>query len=634
MTECCTTTSFDSTGARPSSINARNPTPPVDTGSQAAPATFTHELDRATRGQQTTCDESRPTERKGEPQRRHPDSATLRATTAGSDGRASAAPERTPASAPKRKQVQLPTEAAGPKRLSASLEGNQAAGNADPGAGKDLAGKVTGEDQAASSPGRASLPAPSGSADVGADPAAGRDLQQIAREAQAAGFPGGASLPAPSGSADSGAALRAGKNLQQIARESQDASSPGCALPATPGGSDAGGAGLQQTGDSNPGLVSTPASKYGDVQSEACIAPDPFQGAEVGQSQPDATGPHSSPDKSPSAAAAADARSISAQPTDNASVVGEISPFLRLIGQEAFAWTPGAGLDLADLPGQTTASGSRAAQAPAGNGVRQNQATQPRERGGLGEADSASASSASSSKTSPSSSDNKSSGDAHTGDQGTAPDSGQSSHGKVDSTLDLSSSPKTFELPAQPSATSSAERPMPSTPDPASVPNPAGSSALDAWGDLAARADRIVTSAALSGGTDQAKMQVELRTEALGSMQLTASLEGDRVRAVIGVQTPAAHSWLVTELPALHQALSNQNLHLDHVSILERGGTDGSLDGDTKGRGGFRSPSDEPPRPSGEQIRSGAQSVNGVHASSEVEASLVTSRSGRLSVRA
>ena len=597
MTECCTTTSFDSTGARPSSLNARNPTPPVDTGSQAAPATFTHELDRATRGQQTTCDESRPSERKGEPQRRHPDSATLRATTAGSDGRASAAPERTPASPPKKKQVQLPTEAVGPKRLSASLEGNRAAGNADPGAGKDLAGKVTREDQAASSPGGASLPAPSGSADSGADPAAGKDLQQIAREAQAA-------------------------------------SSPGCALPATPGGSDAGGAGLQQTGDSNPGLVSTPASKYGDVQSEACIAPHPSQGAEVGQSQPDAAGPHSSPDKSPSAAAAAGARSISAQPTDNASVVGEISPFLRLIGQEAFAWTPGAGLDLADLPGQTTTSGSRAAQAPAGNGVRQNQATQPRERGGLGEADSASASSASSSKTSPSSSDNKSSGDAHTGDQGTAPDSGQSSHGKVDSTLDLSSSPKTFELPAQPSATSSAERPMPSTPDPASVPNPAGSSALDAWGDLAARAGRTVTSAALSAGTDQAKMQVELRTEALGSMQLTASLEGDRVRAVIGVQTPAAHSWLVTELPALHQALSNQNLHLDHVSILERGGTDSSLDGDTKGRGGFRSPSDEPPRPSGEQIRSGAQSVNGVHASSEVEASLVTSRSGRLSVRA
>jgi len=166
------------------------------------------------------------------------------------------------------------------------------------------------------------------------------------------------------------------------------------------------------------------------------------------------------------------------------------------------------------------------------------------------------------------------------------------------------------------------------------MPNSAGGNALDAWGDLAARAGPIVTSAALSGGTDQAEMRVELRTEALGAMQLTAFLEGDRMGAVIDVQTPAAHSWLVTELPALHQALSNQNLHLDNVSILDRSGTDGSLGGNSRGRGGFGSPSDEPPRSSAEQIPSGAQFVNGVHASAEVETWPARSPSGRLSVRA
>jgi len=88
-------------------------------------------------------------------------------------------------------------------------------------------------------------------------------------------------------------------------------------------------------------------------------------------------------------------------------------------------------------------------------------------------------------------------------------------------------------------------------------------------------------------------------------------------------------------LPALHQALSNHNLHLDNVSILDRGGsTEGALDGNTGGRDGSRSTADEPPRSSREQIQSGAQSVNAVHESSEVESWPTTSRSGRLSVRA
>jgi hypothetical protein len=597
MTECCTATSFDSTGAGPNSISSRNPNPPVGTGLQAAPSTFTHELDRATQGQQTRSDESGPSERKGEPQRRHPRRSTLRATTAQSEGRVSAAPQRTTASLSTETQAQLPTEAVGPKRLSPSPETNQAALNADPGAGKDLAGEVAGEAQTASSPGRALPAASRGPDDGGADPGAGKDL------------PG------------------------EVAREAQATSSPGCALPAAPGGSD-GGAGPQQSGDSNPGLVSPPASKFGDAQNEACSSADPFQGAEIGQLQPGTAGPDPSPDQSPSAAVAAGARSISTQPTDNASGVTGISPFMRLIGQEALAWATAAGLDLPELSGQATASESRAAQGSAGNSVRQNQATAPSQRGASGEADPASASSASGAKTPSSSSDTKSSADAHAGDQGTAPDSGQSSQGRVDTTLDLSSSPKTFALPVQPSATSSGESLTPSTPEPASVPNPAGSYALDAWGDLAARAGRIVTTASLSGGTDQSEMRVELRTEALGAMQLTASLEGDRVGAVINVQTPAAHSWLVTELPALHQALSNQNLHLGNVTILERGSTDSSLDGNTSGRGGFQSPSDEPSRSSGEQGHSDAPSVNGVHASSEVESWPATSRSGRLSVRA
>jgi hypothetical protein len=536
-------------------------------------------------------DESRPTERKGEPQHRHPRSATLRATAAGSDGSVSTAPERTTTSLSAEKQVQLSNEAVGPKGLSAFLAGNQSALNADPGAGKDLAGEVACEAQATSFPGPASPVAPIASTATAADPSLGK-----------------------------------------ITREAQTSGSPVCALPRTPGGSDDVGAGPQQYSDSNPRLVSSPTSKYEDTQGEAGNSAEAVQGAEVGQSQHDAAQSHSSPDEGPTAAVPGGGRSISTQPTDNASLVGEISPFIELMGQEAFGWTTGASPDLAELPKNGTASGSKAAQESAGNSVRENQATASTERGASGETDSAS--SASSSKTSPSSGGNKSSADAHAGDHGSVADSSQISQGRVDTTSDSSSSPKAFALPAQPSGTSSAEGPTASTPEGASVPNPAASSGLDAWGDLAARAGRIVTSATLSEGTNQAEMRVELRTEALGAMQLTASLEGDRVGAVIGVQTPAAHSWLVTELPALHQAFANQNLHLDSVSILDRGGSNGSLDGNTGGQRGFGSPSDEPPRSNSGQVQSGAPVAIADQASSEVEAWPAARLSGRLSVRA
>jgi len=204
----------------------------------------------------------------------------------------------------------------------------------------------------------------------------------------------------------------------------------------------------------------------------------------------------------------------------------------------------------------------------------------------------------------------------------------------VDSTLEISAPPQAFVVPSQPVTTSSAVAVAPSAPNQDFVPNSAGGNTLDAWGDLAARAGRIVTSAALSGGMDQAEMRVELRTEALGAMQLTAFLEGDRMGAVIDVQTPAAHSWLVTELPALHQAFASQNLHLDNVSIFDRGGADGSLDRNPGGRGGSGSPSYEPPRSNSAPIESGTESVSGTEASAEAEAWPARRLSGRLSVSA
>ena len=417
------------------------------------------------------------------------------------------------------------------------------------------------------------------------------------------------------------------------AGEAQAASSARCASTAGPGGSDDGGTGPQNL-DSDPGLISSSASESGETLNGACASAEPFQGDGAGQPQLEAAGPHSSPDGSLPPAVAGGARSVSSQPSDGTTFAREVSPFVQLMGQERFARAAGASLDLAALPEQIAASRSSTAQGSTENGVRQNQPTAYQEPGASGEAASAPSPSVSGSRISPASSDNRPSGNAHSGDQGPAPDPTQSSQGRGNGTPDLSSSPKTFAVPAPSDTRSSEEGPTTPTPGPAPMADPAGSYALDAWGGLAARAGRIISSAILSGGTDQAEMRVEIRTEALGAVQLKAFLEGDRMGAVIGVQTPAAHSWLVTELPALHQALSNQNLHLENVSILDRGAGDGSRNGNNGGRSGFGSPPDEPPRSSGEQTQSGSQPVNGTHASAEIEAWPARKLSGRLSVRA
>jgi hypothetical protein len=230
-----------------------------------------------------------------------------------------------------------------------------------------------------------------------------------------------------------------------------------------------------------------------------------------------------------------------------------------------------------------------------------------------------------------SSGDNKFSSDSKKGDQH-SPDSGHTNHSRTDSAPEISSLPQTFTVPAQPAPASTPAVLAPQASSQPPAPNPAAN-ALDAWGELAALRARIVTSAGLYGGADHAEMRVQLRTEALGAMELRAFLQGDRVGAAIGVQTPEAHSLLVTELPALHQALANQNLSLANVSIVDSGGTHGSSNETSGGQAGSGSSSDLEPRSSVGPIRSGPQSANGANANVEVETWYSDGLARRLSVR-
>src|SRR5207249_2221463 len=83
-----------------------------------------------------------------------------------------------------------------------------------------------------------------------------------------------------------------------------------------------------------------------------------------------------------------------------------------------------------------------------------------------------------------------------------------------------------------------------------------------------------------AGGTAQAAEQiargdlrVALQTEKLGNVELHARVAGDQLGAAIMVEKKDAHAILATELPALHQALSEKQFRVEQLSLLH-----GSLD--------------------------------------------------------
>jgi hypothetical protein len=65
----------------------------------------------------------------------------------------------------------------------------------------------------------------------------------------------------------------------------------------------------------------------------------------------------------------------------------------------------------------------------------------------------------------------------------------------------------------------------------------------------------------------QVEMRVEVRTDALGPVELKATLHGDHVGASLSVQSPEAHTLLTGELSSLRQVLAEHNVNLEHVSV-------------------------------------------------------------------
>ena len=62
-------------------------------------------------------------------------------------------------------------------------------------------------------------------------------------------------------------------------------------------------------------------------------------------------------------------------------------------------------------------------------------------------------------------------------------------------------------------------------------------------------------------------MQIAFRSEALGSVNLRAVARENAIEAAIGVERADVRAHLMSELPALEQALAERNLKVENITI-------------------------------------------------------------------
>ena len=81
-------------------------------------------------------------------------------------------------------------------------------------------------------------------------------------------------------------------------------------------------------------------------------------------------------------------------------------------------------------------------------------------------------------------------------------------------------------------------------------------------------ANHFVNSAKLVDAAGHSEMRIAMDTDKLGAVELRARMVGDVVGAAITVEKRDTHAVLALELPALQQALSDKQLHIEQVTLL------------------------------------------------------------------
>jgi flagellar hook-length control protein FliK len=93
----------------------------------------------------------------------------------------------------------------------------------------------------------------------------------------------------------------------------------------------------------------------------------------------------------------------------------------------------------------------------------------------------------------------------------------------------------------------------------------------------------VVNSASLMQSAGKAEMRVAMQTDTLGALQLHAVLDNGQLGASIQVVSHDAHTLLSNDLPALQQVLTDQNLRVDHLAVINSPMTSGAGTGNGRG---------------------------------------------------
>ena len=117
---------------------------------------------------------------------------------------------------------------------------------------------------------------------------------------------------------------------------------------------------------------------------------------------------------------------------------------------------------------------------------------------------------------------------------------------------------------------------------------------LSAWQNYDGGAGKIVRSASLSDSANGAEMHVELRTGALGPLELHAVVHEGSVGAEIHVQGQEAHTLLAAGLPSLERALGERNLRVENISVYQDQTGGGASGGGKQDPHSGSSPSSQP----------------------------------------
>ena len=128
-----------------------------------------------------------------------------------------------------------------------------------------------------------------------------------------------------------------------------------------------------------------------------------------------------------------------------------------------------------------------------------------------------------------------------------------------------------------PALTTTAHPVVPHTPAPASAN-------LLAWQNYEASTGTIVRSAQLTGTAGSTEMHVQMRSGALGPVEVRATLNDGTIGAEIHVKGQEAHSLLSAGLPTLERAMGEHNVRVESLSVYQDASAGNMSGGNQQGR--------------------------------------------------